>query len=223
MKYIPILFSTEMVQTNLDGRQTQTRREVKPQLIESNGRVTWKQKYRKEFKAVNIDISMINEPGIGLLEYAPYQVGDILWARESYFDEDSTPLTLDIDKYLYRASVAYPEQYKWKPSIHMPREACRLFLKITDVRAERLHDISEEDAEAEGVFRHVPVPGDGEPSFKNYMKSADRMPTYINARGSFYSLWVSIYGSESWNNNPWVWVISYEHTERPKDFLTIKK
>lgn len=93
----------------------------------------------------------------------------------------------------------------WKPSIHMPRAASRILLEITDVRVERLNAISEEDATAEGVaqFRGG--------FWKHYQPGWTQHQ--LSARGSFVTLWKSIYGEESWNSNPWVWVIKFKRIE----------
>jgi len=107
--------------------------------------------------------------------------------------------------YLYKASVDKPDAYKWKPSIFMPKEACRLHLRVVDVRAERLQEISAEDAIAEGVF----FKGG---KYKDYLDSKDYCGT---AQGSFRSLWNLIHGTGAWGLNPWVWVIKFEKLEDP--------
>ena len=93
----------------------------------------------------------------------------------------------------------------WKPSIHMPRAASRILLEITDVRVERLNAISEEDARAEGVAK---LRGG---FWKHYQPGWTQHQ--LSARGSFVTLWKSIYGDESWNSNPWVWVIEFKRVE----------
>lgn len=102
---------------------------------------------------------------------------------------------------------------KWKPSIFMPREAARIFLEVTDVRAERLQDISEEDAIAEGV--EVIGNAIGTPQYRDYLNrngdhSAGGWPVI-----SFQSLWEYINGAGSWETNPWVWVYSFKRIEKP--------
>lgn len=176
----PILFSTPMVQAIIEGRKTQTRRVVKEKVVEeyfdyddwvsSVGKpegVSCTRMYEKEF----------------FLNRCSYQVGDILWVRETF-------CPLSNRKYLYKANHLPPaeiEFIKWKPSIFMPKEACRLFLKVTDVRAERLHDISDEDARAEGV-----------------------KTDYGSYRHGFIDLWKSINGEQSWNDNPFVYALTFE-------------
>lgn len=103
--------------------------------------------------------------------------------------------------------------FKWKPSIHMPKEAARIFLKVTDVRIQCLHDISEGDAEAEGIER-MPL----EHWWRNYLN--DPLPGCSMAKESFKTLWKFINGFDSWARNPLVWVITFEVCEKPEDFLT---
>lgn len=94
----------------------------------------------------------------------------------------------------------------WKPSIHMPRAACRILLEITDVRVERLNSISQEDARAEGIIDGGCLNcGEPEPC-----GCANPEP---DATDAFAYLWQSIYGQENWNANPWVWVIEFKHIE----------
>ncbi len=98
---------------------------------------------------------------------------------------------------------ATPE--KWTPSLHMPRWASRILLEITDVRVERLNAINEHDAQAEGVAK---LRGG---FWKHYQPGWTQHQ--LSARGSFVTLWKSIYGDESWNSNPWVWVIKFKRIE----------
>ncbi len=226
MKTKPILYSTEMVQANLAGRKTNTRR-------------------------------IIDEKHYGFLEYAfknkknladwisrtaKYQMGDILWVRETYCSFISQSGEV---KRHYKASVsdAFIKACKiyWKPSIHMPKEAARMFLKILNVRVERLQDISEEDCIAEGI--KMTKKGDvyqdiedgklidkihDEDYFYFYPSKGDfrddsYMPKSIfpNApKTSFYSLWEKINGEGSWNKNPFVWVYEYQIIEKPENFLS---
>ncbi len=101
----------------------------------------------------------------------------------------------------------------WTPSIHMPKAAARIWLKITNIRVERLQDISEEDSKAEGVehyFRRFKEDcEEGAIIFKNYRDNS----IYLNAIHSFRSLWIKINGKDSWKLNPWVWVIEFEKLE----------
>jgi hypothetical protein len=131
MKFIPILFSTPMVQAILDGKKTQTRRIVKPQPQDvthyEDGTVVWHPNVIK----------------------SPYEVGDVLWVRETFFCTkyyEHTPLFKDKGKYVYKATENFIGLHKWKPSLFMPKKACRLFLHVKNIRVELLQDISEQDA-----------------------------------------------------------------------------
>jgi len=188
----PIIFSTPMVQAILDGRKTQTRRVVK-----INGCPITSPKESLELtKEGLIYHSFCSMSGY----YKPLcQPGDILWVRETWLKAD--------DGYYYKADIKVPSEsenlrktygYKWRPSIFMPREAARIFLLVKDVRVERLQDITEEDAIAEGIRIGI----GGEP--------------YFSCRDAFVALWNSIntkrgYG---WDTNPWVWVYEFEKISR---------
>jgi hypothetical protein len=192
----PIIFSTPMVQAILDGRKTQTRRIVKPQ--PSSG-------IRK-----SVFVKSGLEDGHGREIKPRYQPSDILWVRETwYYEEHMHDLTEgepDLasgrysHRYVYKADNRdYPVnvgvgEHGWKPSIHMPREAARIFLQVTNVRVERLQDITEEDAIAEGMSKTL-VDG----------------VTFISAKGKFHALWDTLYAKcgYSWENNPWVWVYEF--------------
>lgn len=111
----------------------------------------------------------------------------------------------------YRLGDLIGEKKKWKPSIHMPRTACRILLEITGVRVERLHEISEADAQAEGVERVVAGVG-----WRRYCDPDSEevgVPPCGDARRSFRSLWKFINGDESWNANPWVWVVEFKRVQ----------
>ena len=195
----PILFNTEMVRANLEGRKSCTRRLVR---FLPGENPQWTGYIRDGLMLYNGR----NEPCI---MKAPYQPGDILYVRETWCDDrqfthDSTP-----GRYFYKASES--ENFKWKPSIHMPKEAARIWLKVTDVRVERLHEITEDGAKAEGAidnrgFIHSPE------------NEYDRIHT---AREHFIKIWngtikksnLNCYG---WDANPWVWVIEFERCEKPE-------
>lgn len=164
------------------------------------------------------------------------QPGDILWVRETWnvipleWKEPGDILGVErryiraIDPrsgaiipyfYLYKASSDFYEidHREWKPSIFMPKEAARIWLEITDVRVERLRDISEEDAIAEGIERE----GDGFRAYQvihsgPHKGEAHPYNCILNghARTSYEELWESINGKGSWNKNPWVWVIEFK-------------
>ncbi|ENL0189295.1 hypothetical protein AB3E85_004506 [Salmonella enterica] len=192
-----MIFNAEMVRAILDGRKTQTRRPVKFPLIDKNmGCELAGNELAGELAAHNYWNSPYGKPG------------DRIWVRETFRVHSRAT---DVATLVYRASVrnswteqthrvpiavcdkqATPE--KWTPSIHMPRWASRITLEITDVRVERLNDIRECDAKAEGGQTECTLIGD-----KYYP--------------GFRSLWKSIYGEESWAANPWVWVIEFKRVE----------
>lgn len=207
----PILFNTEMVRAILEGRKTQTRRVVKPQPKEG-------------FTAVCYPYSGFYEYRYGAGAYwknALCAIDDVLWVRETW--GDYREFTEDGESgffYLYKAdypdgarAVPLPETEKtdyaenwalpsWRPSIHMPREAARIFLRVTGVRIERLQDISGKDCVAEGC-------------------DADMLSEVGEdfIRGVFNGIWDSTIKEKdfpfySWDANPWVWVISFERIGR---------
>ncbi len=211
----PILFSTEMVQAILEGRKTQTRRVIKPQPEWKDRKGLCSQGWSWSDK--NTKLSSYPEAdsfseAISLC--CPYgNVGDILWVRETW--QETTWMTKEDENYgfIYRASENgkdwedNTEDWKWKPSIFMPKEACRIKLRIVNVRVERLQDISEEDAIKEGVESFYSE-NLGKKLFKEYgyKNSYTGFPDI-----SFKSLWDSInYDKFPWHKNPWIWVLEFE-------------
>jgi hypothetical protein len=125
------------------------------------------------------------------------QPGDRLWVRETF------AVLGDEDKHVLHYRATHPiEGSGWKPSIHMPRWASRITLEITSVRIERLQDISGEDSAAEGVTGPIGSP------------RAYGVVTKQFARDQFMRLWESINGPDSWQVNPWVWVIEFERIDQ---------
>lgn len=224
----PILFTGEMVRAILSGRKFQTRRVVKEHYdADAVGRIALRQggfAYRFEWHAD------------GAIRYEdidpPYSPGDTLWVREKfqpYITKEATdsygePISDLLDYETGKGyAVNYPatdgveEFYDYdkgltsacKPSIHMPRWASRITLEVTDVRVERVQDISEEDAQAEGassVFR-VDIKDFYSPGF-----NAEKASSY---RIGFERLWDSINESRgySWASNPWVWAVTFKRRE----------
>lgn len=217
MKERPVLFNGDMVRAILDGRKTQTRRVMTPQPVLENvfmggaNQQSWTHK------------GTATPAGWLMHNMCPFgQVGDRLWVRETFrlFDNYQECGCSDFpcncpshNSPIYRASNNDCED-KWTPSIHMPRSACRLVLEITDVRVERLNSISEEDALAEGIRRTDNNFGNG-PAYCDYMLANlnDVAEWYNSPSDSFISLWQSIYGAESWQHSPWVWVIEFKRVE----------
>ncbi|MDP8801364.1 hypothetical protein QZQ15_25550 [Serratia marcescens] len=217
MKERPVIFNGEMVRAILDGRKTQTRRVMAVQ-PESNQfgllRITDSTKRSDIGKYHWAESNATGTHQRSALFSCPFgQVGDRLWVRETFQgplipeDELSEYLGANPDKFQSPAYCEYaadggakPEyvdsdentRYGWRPSIHMPRWASRMTLEITAVRVERLNDISEEDAKAEGVKAGV------SPGHEHMMHQV-----------AFRELWQSIYSEESWGANRWVWVIEF--------------
>lgn len=192
MKSRPILFKDEMIRAILEGRKTQTRRVVK---LPKNH--VWGDFYDGQI-CPDSDLSSLGFPVDELR--CPYgQPGDRLWVRETWAE----PTTLDPGPTFYKAdypacvpahfsNVPDASAIKWKPSIHMRRDQSRITLEISGVRVERLQDIREVDAKAEGV----------EPP----------ECCYAHYHG-FSKLWESINGLGSWDANPWVWCIEFKRVQ----------
>lgn len=228
----PIIFQTEMVRAILEGRKTQTRREIKNIHIEdgyAKGTVNFECK-KKEFYEAGINVSRenLNFPFVGLLDLCKYgKVGDLIWVKETWAIEKRKEKRL---VYKCRLNDFPIENDRWKPSIHLPKASSRIWAMIEDIRVERVQDISESDAMAEGVIEYEDF------TFKNYFTKkglrAEDGVEIVLAKGSFQSLWISINGQASWDANPWVWVIQYRllsKTGRPsldvieKNFLEVNR
>lgn len=194
----PLLFSGPMVKAILEGRKTMTRRVVKP---EPEFDVEAASVQHEDGKAKAVFQSLSNCSGITVA--CPYgRPGDMLWVRETwaYNPDFNPPYEFSTGQYVYRADFgAEPVAWNWRPSIHMPRAASRILLKITEIRVERLRDISEQDAKAEGVEAWAETLPDPEPF------TARSAPSQI-----FSYLWQYINGPESWDKNPWVWAITFK-------------
>lgn len=234
MKLIPILFSTPMVQAKLEGRKTMTRRTRGLDIINENPD-DWEY-IPLEGKVKHGFNNLIT--GVIIPIKCPYgQPGDILWTRETFFagfvldeyekipdnaelaywyfadTQDARPFDAS-DEWCYNMYGSNKRLWpSWKPSIHMPFDVCRMFDKVTKIRVERLHDITEQDAIAEGIKSFRPVPGDGPAETLYYHYTKDKWGT--SPIHSFETLWRKINGEESWNKNPWVWVVTFEKTEKP--------
>lgn len=209
----PILFNTAMVRAILAGTKTQTRRVVKPPrnrpafVLLDHGNGWWP--YQSDDGE-----SELCDDGMEHPYTCPYgKPGDRLWVREAFMHEPAD--------YCWEASVSIPCRpastvYRadfpdsrpgegWKPSIHMPRCASRITLEVTAVRVERLQDISEADAVAEGVEleRYVPVSDSAGMHASGEAEPTDPVHEYRD-------LWESINGPNSWDANPWVWVVEFK-------------
>lgn len=209
-KLRPILFSTPMVQAILEGRKTQTRRLIKSRHESGLFQVC---KRATDGQIMNIESLDWDERNCEKDITCPYgNIGDLLWVRESFMRyQPGRP-------FIYKTEVSEEQMkggaFKFKPSIHMPYEACRLWLKITNIRIERLQEITPEDAEAEGIKGY---PGD---LWKRYTVNTDTATqfmgeTVLSRTQSFKTLWQSINGEESWDSNPFVWVVEFERCSKP--------
>ena len=196
MKERPILFSGPMVRAILNGSKTQTRRIVKPQ------------PYAPGYKAIDLPpdchITDLNDMKIK----CPYgQPGDRLWVRETikanpsdiYYAADEKTIEYDNDSQpeFFDSYGSDQKEEVTIPSIHIPRWASRITLEIVNIRVERLNEISEEDAKAEGV---------------SYTKDEFEKHRWC-FKDEFEKLWESIHGPGSWKKNPWVWVIGFRRVK----------
>jgi len=194
----PIIFSTPMVQAILEGRKTQTRRVMKPQPVLDNGfwrwcGAGWSDNIKK--------ITPI--PCHSMYNNAPYQPGDILWVKETWQYKKYGNYGYAPSDFMYRADLNEIWVGPWRSPRYMPRKAARIFLKVKDVRVERLQDITEEDARAEGFvakIRHA----------KTYEDNIFNGST--TAREEFAMYWDGINAKRGygWETNPWVWVMEFE-------------
>ncbi|MEC7814746.1 MAG: hypothetical protein VX939_00610 [Pseudomonadota bacterium] len=202
IKERPILFNDEMVRAILEGRKTQTRRIAKNIEQAPTFRSGWKA--CRKYSAVSIDT-----PSHMLGRYCPIgKPGDRLWVRENFLQLMHGQVTAGDVKYcasIDPRSTGTPKNagYWWRkrPSIHMPRWASRITLEITDVRVERLQNISGDDIAAEGVTDPIGSP------------RAYGVVTKQLARDQFIRLWESINGPDSWQVNPWVWVVEFKRID----------
>jgi hypothetical protein len=198
-KEIPILFSTPMVQAILQGKKTMTRRTVVPKSAEDYALMI----------NMNAGIDVEKEKSELIRCSCPYgKCGDILWVRESVCD---TAVYAEINKlkqnrYHY-AAAGKKAGWRYKPSIHMPKDAARIWLEVTDIRIERLQDITEKDAIAEGGGDTLKI--DDFKLLKGLGSWTIPSPFLMHQFG-FLSLWCQINGCESWLQNPWVWVVSFK-------------
>jgi hypothetical protein len=236
MKEIPILYSIPMVQAILDLLKRMTRRTRGLEKINQFPDLwicvgTYHILTNDTFEAV-FEHKITKQTITTKCPYGLY--GDLLWVRESYLKPPFITQKLLREgadtwpKFDYKASCDEMEieQYKewnWqiKPSIHMPKAAARIWLQVEEIRVERLHDISEEDAIDEGVLRYIN--SENKIKFLNYLPAKPghvKRVTHFghgykyseaeSARYSFQTLWIKINGSESWDSNPWVWVVKFK-------------
>lgn len=206
MSIKPILFNTDMVRAILEGRKSCTRRIVKTQqligMLPDKCKNGAPEEFLKEKKLMfkpycdMTDIELINTA-----YKAPYQPGDILYVRETFIQA-----ALHIFWYKADDKSWMPKGLRWKPSIHMPKEAARIWLKVTDVRVERLKEITPQGAWKEGARCSCLNP----------------VPDCAGNKTAFVNIWNSTIKKSDldwygWSANPWVWVIEFERCEKPKE------
>lgn len=213
MSIKPILFNTEMVRAILDGRKSCTRRLVKPQ---PQGRLcytfaggdcgSWGYPSKTAYESWGYEYKLsedITDEELKRRWNPPYHTDDILYVRETWHK--------GLERYIYRANYSDTEKFyrggkeigmKWRPSIHMPKEAARIWLKVTNVRVERLQDITADSIRNEGLSSLAVHCGDMEIALKEWE-----------------NLWNSTIKKSDldrygWDANPWVWVIEFEQCEK---------
>lgn len=200
----PILFKDDMIRAILEGRKTQTRRIAKNVVFDSRFRSKWKAVHKHTEVAIDTPPAMLGD-------VCPYgQLSDRLWVREAHafvpmpayrcstgIYQKINPSD-DYEACVYRENFDRARSFPWRPSIHMPRWASRITLEITDVRVERLQNISAADAKAEGVAR---------PDLNGWCDEG----TWVS---QFAWLWRSINGPDSWDANPWVWVVEFKRVDQ---------
>lgn len=225
----PILFSSTMVRALLEGDKTQTRRVMKPQpSVHENGSYSWNGKLGGFVGFAGTHIEGFPKHAAS---YCPYgKVGDLLWVRETfaasgfgsferfYYRADGESQFMgtmkesngNITDYYTDYWVRNGEKRKgseWKPSLHMPRRANRITLEIVNVRVERLHAISDQDCFSEGV-------GGEDDEYYNraehYSLGGSSVEGGSVEKCAFIGLWCSINGRDSWEANPWVWVVEFK-------------
>ncbi|MCU7998079.1 ASCH domain-containing protein [Shewanella sp. SM95] len=207
MKQRPIIFNTEMVQAIVDGRKTQTRRQMNPQPkpdTETSQGGYWFPCAAFQSMVHVEDFQHPFSRGMASDACPICSVGDQLYVRETFADCGSR-LTYKADK----DDGAHCVVKRWTPSIHMPRACARILLEVTAVRVERLNDISEQDAKAEGLqYSSVYQQWGGVEKHSSHKPHSPHWRWYKNPQHAFKSLWNSIY--ENWDANPWVWVIEFK-------------
>lgn len=224
MNFKPILYSTDMVQALQQGRKTMTRRtqgleEINKQPDAYSVATVNIGEYVFEVRSQKSDVGSFDSM-TDVTVRSKYQKGDILWVREKFSIHGHTTR-----HFIYRADVCgdhdLPDGCKWKPSIHMPKAAARIFLKVTNVRVERLQQISEEDAVAEGILYLESM----QPYTMGYKLYGDHEISDILERKavtgtsieSFETLWDMINGKGAFDFNPWVFVYEFEVLDRNAD------
>lgn len=215
----PIIFSAPMVRALLEGRKTQTRRVLKPQpggsylglLNRPRGLRAWFAGGQGEYSSREINLR--------------YRIGDLLWVRETWaplhaltHNDPGTQALADNGFYRADCSTVDGEIARWRSSIHMPRWASRITLEVTGVKVEKLQDISEADARAEGIEWRYGAWGTWNPDGTN------RCGGSHDPREAYRCLWININGAGSWEADPWVVAITFKvHRQNIDAFLKAEK
>lgn len=213
MKAIPMIFNQQMVTALVDGRKTVTRRPMKLETKDC------------DFGCLLKPNEVAGEVNNDNFQNAPYNKGDLIWVRETFRQFNSSDECGCSDSpcgcpnnvtYIYKANGDSGES-KWKPSIHMPRKANRLTLRVTGVRCERLSETDDKSAIKEGINCYQFYPDDGFPLCDGYTSLPDdgKCVLHTSAKEAYKHLWNSIYSN--WDKNPWVWVIEFEVIEKNID------
>jgi hypothetical protein len=228
MKSRPILFTAPMVRAILEGRKTQTRRVLKPQprLFEIDDKGTPCQVGVIKVEGRPYNQLTLGSERSGVIEAKPklYSIGDELWVRETWATDSQVdhikPSDLSRGEPIFyiadskvRITGCHPiKKGKNRQSIFMPRAASRIQLRITDIRCEKLQDISEADAIAEGILVGKPLPQMPKSKGDIYHNGiSDPINGWTRSPIQAYrELWKSINGAGSWDQNPWVWAITFE-------------
>jgi hypothetical protein len=216
MKERPILFSAPMVRAILEGRKTMTRRVVKefPTIGYRWGGWIVESSSRKETGAATV-VPESNSQYCAtgkIAKRCPYgNPGDRLWVRETFSQHPQfADVAYRADGEEFKDSDGFTWIPKWKPSIFMPRALSRITIEITNVRVERLQDISEGDAKSEGVDAEFEFDLE---TLMNKQTVFEKLQTFFFG---FKHVWKKINGPGSWDANPWVWVIEFKRVEEGK-------
>lgn len=238
MSIKPILFNTDMVRAIQSGHKTVTRRLLKLNLRENEcSTIIVSDKDTGEFCYVEVLDEWENEVR---RIYSPYSPGDILWVRETWGiigEMDADEMEPGDCMFAYKADQCSLSP-RWRPSIHMPREAARIFLHVTDVRVERLQDITEEGVFQEGISEEY-ADNIAEPDCEHTIYFPDMAPGPCWVcdpckKCPYYFSYPELFGWFVWNEtikpadlprygwaaNPWVWVIEFERCEKPEGWLS---
>ena len=219
MKARPIIMSAHQVRGILDGRVTQTRRVVKPQPA-FGCRYAINGAGARALHLSDVPGREFVPPTARSLDHhltCPFgTVGDTLWVRETWCPRSNGLLRMEtIQRPFYRASAdAKPTFWPWRPSIHMPRWASRITLEILDVRVERIQEITDNDAKAEGArwFEDIPVGGIGTGSQARWSCGDPPSTDHClgTARYAFANAYNALNGPDAWTNNLWVWALAFK-------------